>query len=644
MKEDFNYSDERFADIQMLRYRLNGFEQLSLRKKLYIYYLSQATLCGRDITFDQFGRYNIRIRKMLEQIYLHYEGDRQCEEFKALEIYLKRVWFSNGIYHHYGCEKFVPGFTRRYLDEVIGSLGIKIFDSDEQKCEVYDVIFDPEVLPKRVNQADGVDLVQTSACNFYQDVTQLEAEQYYAALKSKVGNDCLPSFGLNSKLVKEDGIVKEQVYAADGLYGKVIREIIVWLGRAVQVAENERQRELISRLIAYYRNGDLATFDRYSIEWIAEQDGLVDFINGFIEVYGDPLGLKGSWEGIVEYKDIDATKRTRTISDNAQWFEDHSPVDARFRKQQVRGVTANVVCAAMLGGDEYPASAIGINLPNAEWIRAQHGSKSVTIGNLTEAYNKAAHGNGFLEEFVIDGDTLDLINKYGDLCDDLHTDLHECLGHGSGQLLPGVSSDALKAYGSTIEEARADLFGLYYLADAKLIELGLVPDAEAYKAQYYTYMMNGLMTQLVRIAPGNLIEEAHMRNRALIARWVLEHGDGCVGLVCRDGKTYLVVNDYHALRCCFGQLLYEIQRIKSEGDYESARKLVEQYAVRIDSKLHNEILSRYRRLNIAPYKGFINPVLVPVCDDDRHIVDIKVDYTEGYTQQMLRYSKEFGYL
>lgn len=644
MKEDFNYSDERFADIQMLRYRLNGFEQLSLRKKLYIYYLSQATLCGRDITFDQFGRYNIRIRKMLEQIYLHYEGDRQCEEFKALEVYLKRVWFSNGIYHHYGCEKFVPGFTRRYLDEVIGSLGIKIFDSDEQKCEVYDVIFDPEVLPKRVNQADGVDLVQTSACNFYQDVTQLEAEQYYAALKSKVGNDCLPSFGLNSKLVKEDGIVKEQVYAADGLYGKVIREIIVWLDRAAQVAENERQRELISLLIAYYRTGDLAIFDRYSIEWIAEQDGLVDFINGFIEVYGDPLGFKGSWEGIVEYKDIDATKRTRTISDNAQWFEDHSPVDTRFRKQQVRGVTANVVCAAMLGGDEYPASAIGINLPNAEWIRAQHGSKSVTIGNLTEAYNKAAHGNGFLEEFVIDGDTLELINKYGDLCDDLHTDLHECLGHGSGQLLPGVSSDALKAYGSTIEEARADLFGLYYLADAKLIELGLVPDAEAYKAQYYTYMMNGLMTQLVRIAPGNLIEEAHMRNRALIARWVLEHGDGCVGLVCRDGKTYLVANDYHALRCCFGQLLYEIQRIKSEGDYESARKLVEQYAVRIDSELHHEILSRYRRLNIAPYKGFINPVLVPVCDDDRHIVDIKVDYTEGYTQQMLRYSKEFGYL
>ncbi len=543
MKEDFNYSDERFADIQMLRYRLNGFEQLSLRKKLYIYYLSQATLCGRDITFDQFGRYNIRIRKMLEQIYLHYEGDRQCEEFKALEIYLKRVWFSNGIYHHYGCEKFVPGFTRRYLDEVIGSLGIKIFDSDEQKCEVYDVIFDPEVLPKRVNQADGVDLVQTSACNFYQDVTQLEAEQYYAALKSKVGNDCQPSFGLNSKLVKEDGIVKEQVYAADGLYGKVIREIIVWLDRAAQVAENERQRELISLLIAYYRTGDLATFDRYSIEWIAEQDGLVDFINGFIEVYGDPLGLKGSWEGIVE-----------------------------------------------------------------------------------------------------DGDTLDLINKYGDLCDDLHTDLHECLGHGSGQLLPGVSSDALKAYGSTIEEARADLFGLYYLADAKLVELGLVPDAEAYKAQYYTYMMNGLMTQLVRIAPGNLIEEAHMRNRALIARWVLEHGDGCVGLVCRDGKTYLVVNDYHALRCCFGQLLYEIQRIKSEGDYESARNLVEQYAVRIDSELHHEILSRYRRLNIAPYKGFINPVLVPVCDDDRLIVDIKVDYTEGYAQQMLRYSKEFGYL
>ena len=642
-------TQERFADIQMLRYELKGFENLSLTQKIYIYCLSKATLLGRDITFDQQGKYNLRIRKTLEAVYLHYEGNRESEDFKAFEVYLKRVWFASGIHHHYGCEKFVPGFSEESFYEMVGAVADEYLPLSKGQSKedllgiLVPVIFNPEVMPKRVNQTDGEDLVQTSACNFYENVSQAEVERFYARMKED-GNEQAPSYGLNSKLTKRNGELVELKWTEDGLYGAAIKEIVSWLLRAQKYAENEEQKHLIDLLVKYYRTGDLKDFDRYSIAWVQQHEGMIDFINGFIEVYGDPLGLKGTWEGIVEYKDIDATKRTRTISDNAQWFEDHSPVDARFRKQQVRGVTANVVCAAMLGGDEYPASAIGINLPNAEWIRAQHGSKSVTIGNLTEAYNKAAHGNGFLEEFVIDGDTLDLINKYGDLCDDLHTDLHECLGHGSGQLLPGVSSDALKAYGSTIEEARADLFGLYYLADAKLIELGLVPDAEAYKAQYYTYMMNGLMTQLVRIAPGNLIEEAHMRNRALIARWVLEHGDGCVGLVCRDGKTYLVVNDYHALRCCFGQLLYEIQRIKSEGDYESARKLVEQYAVRIDSELHNEILSRYRRLNIAPYKGFINPVLVPVCDDDRHIVDIKVDYTEGYTQQMLRYSKEFGYL
>lgn len=646
MKEDFNYSDERFADIQMLRYRLNGFEQLSLRKKLYIYYLSQATLCGRDITFDQFGRYNIRIRKMLEQIYLHYEGDRQCEEFKALEIFLKRVWFSNGIYHHYGCEKFVPGFTRRYLDEVIGSLGIKIFDSDEQKCEVYDVIFDPEVLPKRVNQADGVDLVQTSACNFYQDVTQLEAEQYYAALKSKVGNDCQPSFGLNSKLVREDGIVKEQVYAANGLYGKVIREIIVWLDRAAQVAENERQRELISLLIAYYRTGDLAIFDRYSIEWIAEQDGLVDFINGFIEVYGDPLGLKGSWEGIVEYKDIDATKRTRTISDNAQWFEDHSPVDKKFKKEEVKGVSAKVITGAIIAGDLYPATAIGINLPNSNWIRSVHGSKSVTIGNFTDAYNKAAHGNGFSDEFVYSEVEKGYLSNYGDLTGDLHTDLHECLGHGSGQLLPGVDPDALKAYGSTIEEARADLFGLYYLPDAKMRELGLTPHDDAYKAEYYSYMMNGLMTQLVRIELGNNVEEAHMRNRQLVAKWAFEKGaaDKVTELVKKDGKTYVKVNDYEKLRELFGQLLNEIQRIKSEGDFEAARQMVETYAVKVDPELHKEVLARYEKLNLAPYKGFVNPVYTAETDSEGNITDVKISYEEGYAEQMLRYSKDYANL
>ena len=649
MQDVFRYSDERFADIQMLRYRLNGFDKLSTQQKLYIYYLSQATLAGRDITFDQFGRYNLRIRKLLEEVYCNYRGDRQSADFLAMEVYLKRVWFSSGIYHHYGTEKFVPGFTREFLEQATATLPDTFFvtgpaeDAQAARRELFDVIFDPTVLPKRVNQADGVDLVQTSACNFYEGVTQREVEDYYARLRADATDEA-PSFGLNSKLVKTGGQIRELTYTASGLYAPAIRQIVMWLNRAAEVTENVEQRRVIALLVDYYTTGHLPTFDQYSIEWLKEQRGQIDFINGFIEVYGDPLGLKGSWEGIVEYKDMEATRRTRTISDNAQWFEDHSPVDARFRKQRVRGVTAHVVCAAMLGGDEYPATAIGINLPNAEWIRARYGSKSVTIANITEAYNKVAHGNGFLDEFVIDHDTSQLIDRYGDVCDDLHTDLHECLGHGSGQLLPGVSPDALKAYGSTIEEARADLFGLYYLADAKLVELGLVPDSEAYKAQYYTYIMNGAMTQLVRIEPGHNIEEAHMRNRALIAHWVLEHAADNVQIVQRDGKSYLSISDYASLRGWFGQLLREIQRIKSEGDFEAARALVERYAVTVDSTLHAEVLARYKQLDIAPYKGFINPVLQPVYGSDGQVADVKVDYTEGYAQQMLRYSKEFGWL
>lgn len=649
MQDVFRYSDERFADIQMLRYRLNGFDKLSTQQKLYIYYLSQATLAGRDITFDQFGRYNLRIRKLLEEVYCNYRGDRQSADFLAMEVYLKRVWFSSGIYHHYGTEKFVPGFTREFLEQATATLPDTFFvtgpaeDAQAARREIFDVIFDPTVLPKRVNQADGVDLVQTSACNFYEGVTQREVEDYYARLRADATDEA-PSFGLNSKLVKTGGQIRELTYTASGLYAPAIRQIVMWLNRAAEVTENVEQRRVIALLVDYYTTGHLPTFDQYSIEWLKEQRGQIDFINGFIEVYGDPLGLKGSWEGIVEYKDMEATRRTRTISDNAQWFEDHSPVDARFRKQRVRGVTAHVVCAAMLGGDEYPATAIGINLPNAEWIRARYGSKSVTIANITEAYNKVAHGNGFLDEFVIDHDTSQLIDRYGDVCDDLHTDLHECLGHGSGQLLPGVSPDALKAYGSTIEEARADLFGLYYLADAKLVELGLVPDSEAYKAQYYTYIMNGAMTQLVRIEPGHNIEEAHMRNRALIAHWVLEHAADNVQIVQRDGKSYLSISDYASLRGWFGQLLREIQRIKSEGDFEAARALVERYAVTVDSTLHAEVLARYKQLDIAPYKGFINPVLQPVYGSDGQVADVKVDYTEGYAQQMLRYSKEFGWL
>lgn len=640
MTEQFRYTDERFADIQMLRYRLDGFEALTLRQKLYIYYLAKATLCGRDITTDQFGRYNLRIRKVLEAIYERYEGDRTTTEYKALETYLKRVWFSNGIHHHYGCEKFVPAFTEKYFRQVVDCCGCE----DENIDELCKVIFDPTIQPKRVNQKAGDDLVQTSACNYYEDVTQQEAEDFYEAMRDE--NDPMPiSYGLNSTLRKTaDGMLKEDVWHEGGLYGDAIKHIAYWLEKAAEVAENELQAKIIGMLVDYYITGDLSKFDAYSIEWLKEHEGRIDFINGFIEVYGDPLGMKASWEGIVTYKDMVATQRTQTISKNAQWFEDHSPVDPRFRKPQVVGVTANVVCSAMLGGDEYPSTAIGINLPNADWIRARYGSKSITIGNLTHAYNQAAKGNGFLLEFVADEATRAMIEKYGDLCDDLHTDLHECLGHGSGQLLAGVSADALGSYGSTIEEARADLFGLYYIADAKLVELGLVPDAEAYKLQYYTYMMNGLLTQLTRIQPGNEIEEAHMRNRALIARWTLEHYPSAVRLVKHEEKTYVEVSDYEQLREAFAKLLAEIQRIKSEGDFEAAKQLVERYAIHVEPKLHEELLARYKSLGIAPYKGFLNPKMELVSDSEGNATDVRLDYTEAYDEQMLRYSKEYGYL
>ena len=661
-------TQERFADIQMLRYELKGFEKLSLTQKIYIYCLSKATLLGRDITFDQQGKYNLRIRKTLEAVYRHYEGNRESEDFKAFEVYLKRVWFASGIHHHYGCEKFVPGFSEESFYEMVGAVADEYLPLSKGQSKedllgiLVPVIFNPEVMPKRVNQTDGEDLVQTSACNFYENVSQAEVERFYAKMKED-GNEQAPSYGLNSKLTKRNGELVELTWTEDGLYGAAIKEIVSWLLRAQKYAENEEQKHLIDLLVKYYRTGDLKDFDRYSIAWVQQHEGMIDFINGFIEVYGDPLGLKGTWEGIVEYKDLEATKRTQTISQNAQWFEDHSPVDPRFRKPEVKGVTANVICAAMLGGEEYPASAIGINLPNANWIRQEYGSKSVTIGNLTEAYNKAAQGNGFRDEFVIDEDTICLMNQYEDITDDLHTDLHECLGHGSGQLLPGTDPDALKAYGSTIEEARADLFGLYYVADHKLVELGLTPNDEAYKAQYYGYLMNGLLTQTIRIKEGDKIEEAHMRNRALIAWWVMEHAEGAVELVKMDmnyasaedalkdsegniitTKTYVKINDYAKLRHLFGELLAEIQRIKSEGDFEAARLLVEKYAVNIDPELHREILARYKKLNLAPYKGFINPKMTLEMDEEGEITDVVLDYEESYVDQMLRYSDEYGTL
>lgn len=651
MSENFNYIVEQFADLQLLRYRVAGFGNLSLRQKELIYYLSEAALEGRDILFDQNGKYNLQIRKLLEAVYVSYSGDRNNPEFQGLEVYLKRVWFSSGIYHHYACDKFVPAFSPEFLRECIeqvdvASLPLQDGESVQAMCDkLFPVMFDPKVMPKRVNQADGEDLVMTSAANYYEGVTQDEAEKFYAM--QKVAADPHPvMYGMNSRLVKKDGVLQEEVWKLDGMYGEAIQKIIFWLEKAETVAENEAQREVIRLLIDFYRTGDLKTFDTYSIAWLKDTNSKVDFVNGFIESYGDPLGMKASWESIVNFKDEEATHRTEIISQHAQWFEDHSPVSPSFKKEVVRGVSAKVITAAMLGGDLYPSSAIGINLPNSNWIRSLHGSKSVTIGNLTDAYNKAAKGNGFREEFVYSQEEKDLLEKYADITGDLHTDLHECVGHGSGKLLPGVDPDALKAYGSTIEEARADLFGLYYLPDEKLVELGLSPDKEAYKAEYYAYMMNGLLTQMVRIEPGCDLEEAHMRNRQLIARWALENGKSknVVELVKKEGKTYVKINDYLQLRGLFAALLSEIQRIKSEGDYEAARALVEKYAVKLDATLHEEILNRYRSLHLAPYKGFVNPVYLPQYDAEGRIVDVKLDYTEGYIEQMLRYGRDYSNL
>lgn len=649
--QKFDYTVEKFADLQILRYRVPGFEDLSLKQKELVYYLTEAALQGRDILFDQNGKYNLRIRRMLEAVYTGYQGDKNSSDFQAMEVYLKRVWFSNGIHHHYGCEKFVPGFTPDFLRKALLSVDASTLplaegQTVEQLCdEVFPVIFDPTVMAKRVNQADGEDLVLTSACNYYDGVTQQEAEAFYNALKDP--KDETPvSYGLNSRLVKEDGRVQEKVWKVGGLYGAALEKIVYWLKKAETVAETDEQKAVIAKLVEFYETGDLKTFDQYAILWVKDLNSRIDFVNGFTESYGDPLGMKASWESLVNFKDLEATRRTELISGNAQWFEDHSPVESRFKKEEVKGVTAKVITAAILAGDLYPSTAIGINLPNANWIRSVHGSKSVTIGNITDAYNKAAHGNGFNEEFVCGEAELKLIDTYADLTGDLHTDLHECLGHGSGKLLPGVDPDALKAYGSTIEEARADLFGLYYVADPKLVELGLTPNEEAYKAEYYTYLMNGLMTQLVRIEPGNNVEEAHMRNRQLIARWVYEKGatDRVVEMVKREGKTYVVVNDYAKLRDLFGQLLAEIQRIKSTGDFEAARQLVEAYAVKVDPELHAEVLERYKKLNLAPYKGFVNPKYEAVTDAAGKITDIKVSYEEGYAEQMLRYSQEYATL
>lgn len=648
----FNYVVDQFADLQVLRYRVAGFDSLTLQQKKQVYYLSEAALQGRDILFDQNGKYNLQIRRLLETLYVHFTGDRTEGPFLALEVYLKRVWFSNGIHHHYGCDKFVPGFSAEYLKNLILHTDVSLLplesgETVEAMCDkLFPVIFHPEVMPKRVNQNDGEDLVETSAANYYEGVTQQEAEAFYAAQKAQGDAEHPVMYGMNSRLVKKDGVIQEEVWKVGGLYGKAIEKIIGWLHRAEEVAENDSQRQVIRLLVAFYQTGDLKLFDDYSIQWLKDTASRVDFVNGFIESYGDPLGMKASWESIVNFKDLEATRRTELISSNAQWFEDHSPVNPSFKKERVKGVSAKVITAAMLAGDLYPSSAIGINLPNSNWIRSVHGSKSVTIGNLTDAYNKAARGNGFREEFVYSEAEKELLDNYADLTSDLHTDLHECLGHGSGKLLPGVDPDALKAYGSTIEEARADLFGLYYMADAKLVELGLLPDNEAYKAEYYSYMMNGLMTQLVRIEPGDQIEEAHMRNRQLIARWVLEKGrDGqVVEWVKKAGKTFVRINDYVRLRELFGQLLAEIQRIKSEGDFEAARALVENYAVKVDAALHAEVLERYRSLHLAPYKGFVNPVYTPQVDENGEITDVTVLYDEGYTEQMLRYSRDYSNL
>ena len=643
--DDFKYTNEQFADIQMLRYKVEGFEKLSLRQKTLIYHLSEAALAGRDILFDQNGRYNLRIRDLLETVYRDYKGDRKSKDFQALTLYLKRVWFSAGIHHHYGNEKFEPGFSEQWLRNTLAGLNYKADD------EVLGAMFNPNILKMRVNQKDGDDLVLTSAGNYYgHDVTQAEAEQFYAQRKP-AGDPRPVMMGLNSRLVRgEFGFLEERVWRVGGLYGTAIEQIVKHLEAAEPFAENEQQAGVIRRLIEYYRTGDLRTFDKYSIQWLKDTESLVDFVNGFTETYGDPLGMKASWESIVNFKDIAATERAHQLAVNAQWFENHSPVDSRFKKKEVKGISAKVITAAILAGDLYPSTAIGINLPNSDWVRRDFGSKSVTISNLTSAYAKAAHGSGMDKEFIIDEPTRQLILKYGDRCDDLHTDLHECLGHGSGQLLPGTDPDSLKSYGSTIEEARADLFALYYLADPKLVELGLTPNMDAHKASYYSYIQNGALTQLVRIKPGNTIEEAHMRNRALIAHWVLEQAKSqktanpCVELVKQKGKTFVRVNDYAEMRHLFGTLLAEIQRIKSEGDYEGARKLVETYGVQVDAKVHKEILDRYARLKLSPYKGFINPVYKAVRDAQGNITDVTISYDEAFDAQNLRYSRDYHFL
>lgn len=639
--KNFDYIVDRFADIEVLRYEVPGFNQLSPQQKKLVYYLNEAALQGRDILWDQNGKYNLSIRKLLENIYTNYQGDKDSKEFKALEKYLKQVWFGNGIHHHYSMDKFVPEFSAEFFDEQVAKLPAS--DRPSDLSVLREVIFNPAVMSKKVNQAEGQDLVVTSANNLYEGVTQKEVEDYYAALKD--ATDPTPiSYGLNAKVVKKNGKVAEEVYKVGGLYSDAIEKIVENLEKAELYAENEAQKNIIKALVKYYRSGNLRDFDAYSILWTDDTASQVDFINGFIENYDDPLGMTGAWESIVNFKNNEASSRTETLSSNAQWFEDRSPVDPRFRKPQVKGVSAKVITAAILAGDSYPATPIGINLPNADWIRASHGSKSVTIENITEAYDEASHGNGFNEEFVIDEPTRQLLNNYLFITDNLHTDLHECLGHGSGQLLPGTDPDALKAHGSTLEETRADLFALYYLADPKLIELGLLDNPYAYKAEYYKYMLNGLMTQLVRIEPGKDVEEAHMRNRKLIAEWVYEQGqpDNVVELVKINGKTFVKINDYNRLRELFGKLLGEIQRIKSEGDYAAGRDLVEKYAVKVDPEIHSEVLARYSNLDIAPYRGFVNPVYTAVYDNNGEITDVVVDYSEGYIDQMLRYGKDYS--
>ena len=649
--DDFKYTDEKFADIQMLRYKVTDFEKLTLRQKILVYYLSEAALYGRDILFDQNGAYNLRIRKMLETVYCEYKGNRNTDDFQAMTTYLKRVWFSNGIHHHYGCEKFVPGFSQEFFRNALKSvsrknLPLKSGQTVDKLCdEIFPIIFDPTIMPMRVNLKAGDDLIKTSAANYYgTDISQQEVEAFYADMRQKGDPERPVMYGLNSQLVKKDGQLQERVWSTTGMYGAALSKIVSQLQKALPYAESEAQANVIRRLIDYYISGNLKDFDQYCIEWVKNTDDLIDFTNGFTEVYGDPLGMKGSWEGFANFKNLETTARTEKLSQNAQWFEDNSPVAPQFKKKECKGISAKVITATILAGDLYPSTAIGINLPNSNWIRKEYGSKSVTIGNLTDAYNKAAHGNGFEEEFIADENVRSLIQNYGDICDDLHTDLHECLGHGSGKMLPGISDDSLRAYGSTIEEARADLFALYYLADAKLLEMGLTPHKDAYKSEYYSYMLNGLLTQLVRIKPGNNIEEAHMRNRALIARWAYEKGKekNVVELYQQNGKTYLRINDYEALRQLFGRLLAEVQRVKSEGDYKAAHDLVEGYGVKVDPVLHAEMIARYNQLNIAPYKGFINPVYTAVTDRNGHITDVKIDYKESYEHQMLRYSKEYA--